>query len=136
MSLRDLNLKISYSSDTDNVLKDFYILALSHAKHYCRLAGFFTSSALAVAAKGIANLMKNDGDMKIVCGARFSAEDINEIKKNKLGYSEIIENVLKECNGKRKKAAEVLGINRTTLYNKMRQYGLLKKSHKKSHKKS
>ena len=44
---------------------------------------------------------------------------------------EIIEKVLEECNGKRKKAAEQLGINRTTLYNKMKQFGLLKKGRKK-----
>jgi len=36
----------------------------------------------------------------------------------------IIKNTLDTCSGNRKKAAEVLGINRTTLYNKMREYGL------------
>ncbi|MDI6791293.1 MAG: sigma-54 dependent transcriptional regulator [bacterium] len=37
---------------------------------------------------------------------------------------EIISNVLKRTNWNRKRAAEILGINRTTLYNKMRKYGL------------
>ncbi len=47
--------------------------------------------------------------------------------KEALKYSEkeIIERVLKDCNGNRKKAAEFLGINRTTLYNKMKEYGFL-----------
>ncbi|RKY40177.1 MAG: sigma-54-dependent Fis family transcriptional regulator [Candidatus Omnitrophota bacterium] len=40
---------------------------------------------------------------------------------------EIIERVLKECGGNRKKAAQLLGINRTTLYNKLKAYGILKK---------
>jgi len=40
---------------------------------------------------------------------------------------EIIEKVLKECGGNRKKAAQILGINRTTLYNKLKAYGILKK---------
>jgi DNA-binding NtrC family response regulator len=43
----------------------------------------------------------------------------------KCSEKEIIENVLRECRGNRKKAAQLLGINRTTLYNKMREYGLL-----------
>ncbi len=47
--------------------------------------------------------------------------------KEALRYSEkeIIERILEENGGNRKKAAEVLGINRTTLYNKMKEYGLL-----------
>ena len=94
MSLKDIELKINYTSDIDNILKDFYIPALSQSKHYYRLAGFFTSSALAVAAKGIANLIKNNGDMKLICSARFNEEDINEIKNNQSGYNEIVENVL------------------------------------------
>jgi DNA-binding NtrC family response regulator len=38
---------------------------------------------------------------------------------------EIIQKTLSECGGNRKKAAQKLGINRTTLYNKMRDFSLL-----------
>ena len=44
----------------------------------------------------------------------------------KFSEKEIIKNTLQMCGGNRKKAAQILGINRTTLYNKMRGYGLLK----------
>jgi DNA-binding NtrC family response regulator len=37
---------------------------------------------------------------------------------------EIILNVLRECHGNRSKAAVKLGVNRTTLYNKMKKYGI------------
>jgi len=47
--------------------------------------------------------------------------------KQALRFSEkeIIEKVLTDTEGNRKKAAELLGINRTTLYNKMKDFGLL-----------
>ncbi len=43
----------------------------------------------------------------------------------KFSEKEIVERALKQFNGNRKKAAEFLDINRTTLYNKMKEYGLL-----------
>ena len=39
---------------------------------------------------------------------------------------EIILNALKEAKGNRSKAADNLGVNRTTLYNKMKKYGISK----------
>jgi len=38
---------------------------------------------------------------------------------------QIIQQALEQANGNRKNAAQTLGINRTTLYNKMKRYGLL-----------
>ena len=43
----------------------------------------------------------------------------------KLSEKKIIEDALSESEGNRKKAAKELDINRTTLYNKMREFGLL-----------
>lgn len=53
MSFRELDLNRSYSSDSDNVLNDFYIPVLDNAVSYDRLAGFFSSTSLAIAARGI-----------------------------------------------------------------------------------
>lgn len=48
----------------------------------------------------------------------------------KVSEKEIIINMLSDYNGNRKKVALALGINRTTLYNKMRDYELLDASQK------
>lgn len=38
---------------------------------------------------------------------------------------DLIVRILKECNNNKKKSAEILGISRATLYNKIREYGLV-----------
>ncbi|MBN2121196.1 MAG: sigma-54-dependent Fis family transcriptional regulator [Candidatus Omnitrophica bacterium] len=42
-----------------------------------------------------------------------------------LSERKIIQDALERCRGNRKKAAQALGINRTTLYNKMRKLGIM-----------
>ena len=37
----------------------------------------------------------------------------------------IIKDALTRCRGNRKKVSELLGINRTTLYNKMKEFDIL-----------
>ncbi|MBA7652926.1 hypothetical protein ES703_60765 [subsurface metagenome] len=81
MSFGELAIKSSYDSDDDDILNDFYIPVLNNSVEYCRLAGFFFSSALAVAARGVQGLLKNDGKMKLVAGVVFKKEDINAIKE-------------------------------------------------------
>jgi len=81
MNLRDIELKSTYDSDADDILNDFYVPALSVSARYRRLAGFFSSSALAVAARGIAQLVKNGGEMALVCGAKLSALDVKAIEE-------------------------------------------------------
>jgi superfamily II DNA or RNA helicase len=90
MSLKSLPLKKSYDSDVDNILVDFYIPALSCSFEYMRLTGFFSSTTLAIAAKGIASLVRNGGKMKLVTGARFEEEDIRAIKESCESPEEIL----------------------------------------------
>lgn len=81
MPLAELRLKKSYDSDFDNILADFYIPVLSNSIKYKRLTGFFSSSCLAVAARGISMFIRNNGIMELICCARLSKSDINAIKE-------------------------------------------------------
>lgn len=80
-SLRDLNLKRAYDSDSDDMLDDFFIPALSSSVRYRRLAGFFSSTALAVAARGIQQFLINGGRMELICSARLSQEDVRAVSE-------------------------------------------------------
>lgn len=90
MNLKDLNLRTSYDSDEDDILNDFYIPALSASVSYERLVGFFSSSSLAVAARGIAGLIANKGKIKLVCSAKLSKQDIEAVIEGKQELLDII----------------------------------------------
>lgn len=78
--LRDCDFKISYGP-ADDRLHDFYIPTLSCSIRYDRSAGFFSSTALAVAAAGIARLIQNGGKMRLLVGAALSEEDVWAIQR-------------------------------------------------------
>jgi superfamily II DNA or RNA helicase len=79
MYLKEVKLKKAYSSDFDNILLDFYIPVLSHSVDYNRLAGFFSSSSLAIAARGISRLIKNNGVMRLVVSPKLRKDDLDTI---------------------------------------------------------
>lgn len=81
MDLKLLQLKAAYSSEDDNLLIDFYIPALTNAIIYKRLAGYFSSNSLAIAAKGIANFIKNDGKIQLIANVVLSEHDQIAIQK-------------------------------------------------------
>jgi len=94
MNFKDLKLKKSYDSDSDDILKDFYIPVLSNAVSYKRLAGYFSSSSLAVAAKGIARFISHGGKMQLVTGAVLQKADIGAIEKANKDPEKIIEELI------------------------------------------
>ena len=96
MALADLNLRDGYNSDTDNILHDFYIPALSKSTKYWRLTGYFSSSAIRVAAQGIRNLIKNGGTMRLITGLEFSEKDAKAIEDGALDVEQATTNALNE----------------------------------------
>ena len=81
LGLKDCQFKDSYDSDDENILQEFYIPALSSSTEYKRMAGYFSSSVLAIAAKGISGLVRNNGRMKLIVGAKLSEADVEAIRK-------------------------------------------------------
>ncbi|VVB86449.1 Type III restriction enzyme, res subunit [uncultured archaeon] len=86
------NLNPSYDSD-DDILNSFYIPVLSQAVSYCRLAGFFSSSTLAVAARGMSNFIKNNGKMKLIVGAKLQKNDVEAIQQGLEEPEKLIEKI-------------------------------------------
>lgn len=78
--LRAHPFQLSYGP-ADDRLHDFYIPALSCSLRYDRTAGFFSSSALAVAAAGVARLIARGGTMRLMVGAQLSEADVRAIER-------------------------------------------------------
>lgn len=79
MEYTDLDIHASYETGEDDLIMDFFVPMLANAKRYDRIAGFFSSTSLALSARGIAGLIANNGTMRIVASPRLSKEDISMI---------------------------------------------------------
>ncbi|MBN1876000.1 MAG: DEAD/DEAH box helicase family protein [Anaerolineae bacterium] len=77
--LRDHTFQLSYGPGDDR-LHAFYIPALRASVRYDRMAGYFSSHALAIAAAGVAHLIANGGTMRLLAGAQLSHEDVAAIE--------------------------------------------------------
>lgn len=79
-TLKSYDFQISYGP-ADDRLNGFYIPALSCSVRYDRSAGYFSSTALAVAAAGVAHLLKNGGTMRLLVGAELIEADVAAVQK-------------------------------------------------------
>ena len=85
------DIKFKYDSDKDDIVNEFYIPVLSNSVEYYRMSGYFSSSSLAIAARGIADFILNDGKMKLLCNAQLTKEDYDIIEKTNQDPVEFIQ---------------------------------------------
>ena len=80
-SLIDLGLKNVYRTGKDDLLQDFYIPALKTAKNYDRAVGYFSTSLISYALKGISEIVKNDGNIRLIVGYPLDEEEFDALKE-------------------------------------------------------
>lgn len=81
MSFKSLDIKHSYESGVGDIVQDFYEPVLSEAILYDRISGFFTSTSLAVAARGMCNFIKNGGIIRLITSPILSSDDAQIIEQ-------------------------------------------------------
>lgn len=81
MSFKELTIKACYESSIDDIIEDYYIPVLGSSVKYDRIAGFFASSSLAIAARGLSEFIKNRGKMRLITSPRLNTNDIDIVKK-------------------------------------------------------
>lgn len=72
-------LRISYRSGRDDLVNDFYVPCLERAVLYRRAVGYFTSSGLAHAARGVASLVARHGKMQLVASPHLEEADVEAL---------------------------------------------------------
>jgi hypothetical protein len=94
LSLRDLGIQDEYRSDRCNLIQDFYIPCLENATVYKRAVGFFSSTSMAAAAKGLTALIRSGGKMQLVASPCLSQDDAEAIAKGLRQREEVIANTI------------------------------------------
>lgn len=82
--LPDRSWRISYSSNENSPIAEFYIPALESAVQYDRKSGYFNSAILGRVARGLGAMLHNQGKIRLIMGCQFSPEDLAAIEK---GYA-------------------------------------------------
>lgn len=84
MSYKDIHFEDSYETSgiKTQLLEEFYIPMLRETTMYFRIAGFFSSTSLAIASKGIEGLIANNGIMRLLISPKLSEQDFRVIQNN------------------------------------------------------
>lgn len=95
--LSDHSWNVRYNSATNNLIDDFFIPALSRSKFYYRIAGFFSSTSIAAAARGISTFIENGEKMYLVVGSQLSENDITAINNGLKNIDDVLHEKWDEC---------------------------------------
>lgn len=96
MNYRSLTFKPSYETGINDLVNEFYIPVLQCSKRYDRIAGFFSSTSLALSARGLAGLIKNGGTMRLITCPILEPKDVEMIETSVNGSEKIITRVLED----------------------------------------
>ncbi|WP_194063781.1 DEAD/DEAH box helicase family protein [Tychonema sp. LEGE 07203] len=88
--MRDLAIQDEYRSDRCDLIQEFYIPCLEKATVYKRSVGFFSSTSMAAAAKGLTALIRVGGKMQLIASPYLSAADADAIEQGMRQKEEVI----------------------------------------------
>ncbi|MBU3063562.1 DEAD/DEAH box helicase family protein [Nocardia sp. NEAU-G5] len=79
--LRSLPLDERYRSDRQDVVSSFYLPAFDVATSYSRAVGYFTSTSLALFARGVDAFAARGGIMRLIASPHLNEDDIVDIER-------------------------------------------------------
>ena len=94
MGLKDRDWKSHYNSRINNISTEFFIPALSESTVYRRIAGFFSSTNIALCARGLKELIGNYGRMQLIVLPILTQNDLKAINEEVTTLDKVIEKSL------------------------------------------
>jgi DNA phosphorothioation system restriction enzyme len=91
------NLCISNNYESikeNNIVQEFYLPVLASTKIYKRTVGFFSTDTLILAAKGIKELIDNEGEYQLIASPIIDDEDLEKLKTSQISHINLIEEIL------------------------------------------
>lgn len=79
--LRSLSFSDRYRSDREDVVENFFVPAFTVASSYSRAVGYFTSTSLALYARGIDIFARRGGSMRLIASPHLNADDVVDIER-------------------------------------------------------
>lgn len=100
--LADNEYKQIYRNLFDDFNKEFLIPSYRECDTALRASGFFSLESLVLCSDGIFDLIKKNGELKIICSPLLSPSDVENIKSGKLiDENFIISKLIDEIDGKK-----------------------------------
>lgn len=81
--LSDLTIDDSFSSNSNDLLNEFYIPCLEKSTFYQRAAGYFNSGLLALAPLAFADFLERGGKIQLICSPKLNLNDFNSISEGR-----------------------------------------------------
>ncbi len=81
--LRDRRWHAQYSSSDGDLVEIFWVPALACAQRYDRTTGYFTATALTLAARGLEELVRGDGRMRLIVGCTLDDAEVEAILRGR-----------------------------------------------------
>jgi len=90
----------NYNSEIDNIVTEFFIPTLKKSTTYQRIGGLFSSNSFALCARGIKELVANEGKMQLIISPILNKEDASIIQNTTTTNTEevITKNIQNELN--------------------------------------
>lgn len=73
--------RTKYSPEDGDLVKIFHVPALACAIRHDRTTGYFSASALVLAARGLEGVVANDGHMRMIVGCTLEEPEVRAIEK-------------------------------------------------------
>lgn len=98
MGLRDLNLRHTYSSESHDLLQEFYNPVLESARFYDRITGYYSPKVFALASKGFAQFIRHQGRIRLLTSVQVDQSTFDALKKYDDQLTEVPRHILPELN--------------------------------------